>query len=243
MTTKPVDLAAKPVGSYVLPAPRRVAEVVVVPPPAGHASGGQGTGIRGVGDRFLAFAECQQQFLAEMRDRLQKLDAAIAEDSRARLKGALRGVLDVLEWCDAVQGDLATECRWAADGLEPVDVVELCGAVASEPGAHAGAIDVSGHAGRPWWGERCRLAAALRAGLTLVSERTGGCGLRVLEVTEDEAGHQLRIAGLGEPGDGVDAATVAAFRRAVEALGARVVPDQLGPGSAGFVLHLPSHRA
>jgi hypothetical protein len=196
-----------------------------------------------LGERFLAFAECQQQFLAELRARLEVLDGAIAEDARARLKGALRGALDVLDWCDAVQVDLAAESSWAAAGLEPLDVAEVCRAVAAEPSSHVGDMRVTGQASRPWWGEAALLAAALRQGLHLVSERVGGGGLRHIEVGEQESGQWIRVAGYGEPCDGAEPTTVQSFRRAVESLRARIVPDALGPGGAAFVLHLPLRQA
>jgi hypothetical protein len=244
MSTKPADLAVSPSSTYVLPGRKRAgADVIVVPPTDGEAFARGGRLAHSLGDRFLALAECQQQFLAELRSRLDALDGAIAEDSRARLKGALRGALDVLDWCDAVQVDLTTESSWAAAGLEPLNLVEVCRAVAAEPGSHVGEVKVGGVASRPWWGEAGLLATAVRRGLHLISERIGGVGFRQIEVADEGGAYTIRIAGFGEPGDGVESATVQAFRQAVDRLRGRVVPDELGPGAAAFVLQLPARDA
>jgi hypothetical protein len=241
MSTRPTDVVAQPPSPYVLPGRKRPAsEVIVVAHPVGDGFARSSEVARALGDRFLAFAECQQQFLAELRQRLEQLDGAIAEDSRARLKGALLGALDVLQWCEAVQADLAGESGWAASGLEPVDVAALCRAIAAGPSPHVGEVRVAGQVSRPWWGDAARLALAVRAGLRLVSERIGGTGFREVEVADDGGGFRIRIAGYGEPGDGVDPASVEAFRQAAALLQARVTPDALGPGAAGLVLHVPA---
>ncbi len=244
MSSRPTDATASPSSPYVLPGRKRPGADVIVVPAAGGDGFARGSRVaQSLGERFLALAECQQQFLAELRSRLDGLDGAIAEDARARLKGALRSAIDVLDWCDAVQLDLATESGWAAEGLEPLDVAGVCRAVAAEPGSHVGDIRVTGQCSRPWWGEATQLATALRHGLNLVSERIGGAGLRVIEVGSDAGGQWVRVAGYGEPADGVESATVQSFRRAVERLQGRVMPDALGPGAAAFVLHLPVRDA
>lgn len=241
MSTRPADVAASPSSPYVLPGRKRPGgDVIVVPGSGGEGFVRGGAVAHALGDRFLALAECQQQFLTELRARLEALDGAIAEDARARLKGALGSAMEVLDWCDAVQSDLATESGWAAAGMEPLDLAEVCRSVAAERSAHRGDLRVDGHVVRPWWGEAAQLVVTLRHGLELISERIGGKGLRVIEVAADESGHRIRIAGYGEPGDGVDPTTVRAFRQAVERLQGRVTPDALGPGAAAFVLHLPA---
>lgn len=244
MSTKPADVVASPSGTYVLPGRKRAgADVIVVPPSGAEGYLRGGRVAHTLGDRFLALAECQQQFLAELRARLDALDSAIAEDARARLKGTLRGALDVLDWCEAVQVDLATESSWAAAGLEPLDVATVCRAVAAEPCSHVGDLKVDGASSRIWWGEAGLLATALRHGLNLISERIGGAGFRQIEVGDDEMGHWVRVAGYGEPGDGVEPTTVQSFRHAVDRLHASVIPDALGPGAAAFVLKLPAPAA
>ena len=246
MTSRSADVAASLSPAFVLPGRKRAGGDVIVVPPSGGAGHGHERGghvARALGTRFGAFADCQQQFLGELRTRLETLDAAIAEDARARLKGALRGALDVLDWCDAVQVDLANESGWAAAGLEPLDLVALCRDVAAEVDPHVGEVRVTGQLPQPWWGDAAAVAEAVRRGLRLVSERIGGTGFREVEIGTDAQAPWVRIAGYGEPGDGVEADTVAAFRQAAGQLAARVTPDPLGPGGAALVLHLPDRRA
>lgn len=235
MTTKSALPIEVPATSYVLPAPRRSAPDVIVGEPRTGSALERGTRVaRTLGERFLAFAECQQQFLSELRSRLATLDGDIADGARARLKGALGDAVAILDWCDSVQSDLLTESRRAADGLEPLDVVELCAEVAAAT-APEGSVQVTGIS-PPWWGDARVLADAVTHGLAVVAERTGGIGGRRIEVASAQHGLRIRIAGLGEPGDSLDAGTVRRFRQAVERLGAAVVPDDLGPGGAGLVL-------
>jgi hypothetical protein len=228
---------------YVLPAARRPpAEVIVVQPVQGAALMRGGDVARALGDRFSSLAECQQQFLGELRERLEAIDSAAADDSRARLKGSLREALRVLDWCDAVQSDLANDSRRAATGFEPIRLADIARLVAAEPTEHDGVIHVAGEAVNPWWGSAVELAELIRLGLTAVSERTGGTGSRVVEVGSIDGAPWIRIAGAGEPGRGLAPATLERFRRSADQLGARVVPDVLGPGGAGLVLHLPAGR-
>lgn len=240
MTTKPSAPVESLASSYVLPAPKRPSPDVIVVPPRAEVSIDRGAGsVRTLGDRFLALAECQQQFLAELRSRLEGLDAAIAEDSRAQLKGALREAVQVLDWCDSVQVDLQTDSRRAASGQEPLDLATLCRDVAVNA-AEGAEVHVSGHAALPWWGEATVLAEVVRLGLALVAERTGGNGVRRIEVGATDGRPWIRIAGAGEPGDSVEVTSVRRFRQAVSRADIRVVPDMLGPGGAGFVLLLPT---
>ena len=98
MTTKPTDVVEPAASRYVLPGRKRAAsDVIVVHPSAGARFEQGGRVARPLGDRFLMLAECQRQFLGELRSRLEALDGAIAEDARARLKGSLREALGVLE--------------------------------------------------------------------------------------------------------------------------------------------------
>jgi len=239
MTTKPSTPIAPSTTSYVLPAPKRqTPDVIVVPSRVGAALERGGQVARVLGERFLALAECQQQFLGELRSRLQALDGAIADDSRAQMKGALREVTAVLDWCDSVQADLHEESRRAAAGCEPLDLGAVCvDVVASFDGGAE--IDLVGGTAVRWWGEAAPLHEALRHGLLLVAERTGGVGQRRIEVGATDGVAWIRVSSTGEPGDSLEVDSVRRFRAAVTRLGARVVPDALGPGGAGFVLLLP----
>jgi hypothetical protein len=169
------------------------------------------------------------------------LDGALAEDSRAQLRGALHDVLGVLDWCDAVQSDLQQDCSRAAAGAEPIDVVDLCRSVAASCGA-AGPVQVSGQLPTSWWGEARVLAKALELGLALVAERTGGNGCRFVEVYAEESHPVIRVASSGDSREQVDPVAVRRFRQAVEQVGARVKPDALGPGGSGLVIELPVAR-
>lgn len=239
MTTKSSTSTAPSASSYVLPAPKRpTPDVIVVPSRMGAALERSGQVARVIGERFLALAECQQQFLGELRNRLEVLDGAIADDSRAQMKGALREVTAVLDWCDSVQADLQEESRRAAAGREPLDLgAECADLVAGFAGGND--IDVVSTAATRWWGDAKALHEAVCHGLTLVSERTAGQGRRRIEIGTAEDSAWIRIASSGEPGDSLDVDSVRRFRGAVTRLGARVVPDALGPGGAGFLLVLP----
>jgi hypothetical protein len=241
MSTQEPTVLATDAAEYVLPAPpRTTGEVVVVAPNRDQTDvWRRGSDVaRALGERFLVLVENQQIFAAELRERLQELDLAAAEGSRAQWKGAVRDLLAVLDWSDAGHGDLLQEARWAASGSEPIDLAELCQAVAAKVQTPEQAIHVSGFAASPWWGSAPALAAAVRQGLELVAERTQGSGARLLEIEETSAAHTVRIASSGEPSDAVDAASVARFRRAAAAIGAVVTPDTFGPGGAGLVLEL-----
>lgn len=246
MTSDP-DIVLDPVATeYVLPPPPRASgDVVVVAPRTDLArTWRRGSEVaRALGDRFLLQLESQQVFAAELRERLRALDGAIADATRAQLKGAVREVFAVLDWSDAVHADLLCEARLAAAGAEPIEVADLC----QEVGAHAQAtgqpVFVSGRANAPWWGSAVALADVVRHALGAVAERTQGSGARTIEVGETAGCIRICITGAGEPADAVDAATITRFRRAVEELGAAVRPDALGPGSAGLVIELPARPA
>ena len=242
MSKKPLEVQVSPTSEYVLPAaPRVVGEIVVVPParlPFSELRRG-GDVARALGDRLLTQAECMQQFLGEVRTRLVSLDSALAEDSRAQLRGALHDVLGVLDWCDAVQTELQQECGLAASGSEPIDVVDLCRSVAAASG-HADSVQVSGQLPTAWWGEARVLAKALELGLALVADRTGGSGCRFVEVYAEATHPMIRITSSGDSREEVDPDAVRRFRQAVDQVGARVLPEAIDPGGSGLVIELPS---
>ncbi len=241
MSNEPTGLLVTEAAEYVLPSPPRTAgEVVVIAPPHDRAALRRGGEVaRAFGERFLALGETQQLFGAELRERLQMLDAAIADASRAQLKGAVHDVLAVLDWCDAAQIDLVRECRLAAAGKELLDVNELCELVAAERRASGQQVSVVGRLPLPWWGEALALADLVAAAVEVAVERAGGAAV-VVEVLATTAGAELHIASRGEPGDGVEAETVRRFRAAVERIGARVQPDELGPAGCGMRVLLPA---
>jgi len=248
MSTKPTNVLDSKAADYVLPVPaplRQSGEVVVVAPrrDAEFSFHRGAETAKGLGERFSTLAEHQQLLLGELRDRLMKLDAEVAESSRAQLKGALREVLTVLDWVDVAEDDLLRESRLAHLGAEPIDVAALCLEVADNVALPDQPIYVAGEMHAPWWGDAAALAGLVREALALVAERTNGLGTRRIEVREES--HLLRIAirSTGDPADGIEASSVARFRRACEQLGAVVRPDELGFGGSGLVLELPAPEA
>jgi hypothetical protein len=253
MLTRESTANAVPAPDYVLPAAAPIAaprqaghagEFVVVSPQrdldAAFRRGGEVA--KALGQRFLAAAENHRVFAEELRARLSALDAGIADASRAQIKGALHAVLDVLGWCEAAEGDVMAEARMAAAGAEPIDVAALCDEVAQQAATPDRPIYVRGGTTAAWWGDAARLAEAVRQGLAIVAERTQSTSARSLEVREDAGGIRIECVAAGEPGDGVEAATVARFRRAVAAIQATVEPTRQGVGAAGFVLVLPKRH-
>lgn len=241
-TDRPAILPSEAV-EYVLPAPPRAAgEVVVVAPRPDPTSGLRRGGevARALGERFLAFAESQQGFLAELRERLVALDGSIAEASRAQWKGGVHDVLAVLDWCDAVQGDLLRESGLAAAGAQPIDVVALCEEVAAQVATDEQPVFVNGSCANGWWGSAVALADLIRRGLGLLTERTQGVGARCVEVSASDGVVTLLLRSAGEPGDGVDAESIRRFRQAATELGASVRPDGMGPGGASMVIEIGS---
>ncbi|MCR9245310.1 MAG: hypothetical protein NXI31_09780 [bacterium] len=229
---------------YVLPKPGQPGQLVL--------PGGSGSGLRryreaavasAIGDRVGALLECQQRFLGELRSSLQEVEDGVAEAGRARLQAQIKSALSVLEWCDAVQRDLTNECDWAAQGLQPLDLVAYCDDVASEWSASERTVHVSGQVDRPWWGDAGRFAEAFEAGLALVAERSQDAGTLTVEVEVRRDVARVRIAAAGEPTTDLDPAVVRTFRQAAERLGALIQPDQHGPGGCGLVLVLPRVEA
>ena len=228
---------------YVLPSPPRPGgDVVVVAPRVDSARafrrGGQVA--QALGERFLMLAEAQEIFASELRTRLHDLDVAIPEATKAQLKGAVRDLLSVLEWNDAVQADVIGQSRLAAMGAEPIDVVELCSDVAAEVQGVGQPVVVVGGDAAPWWGVASDLAELVRQALAVVGERSQGVGARSIEVGTADGVVTVQVRGYGDPADAIDVSTVARFRRAASQVGARVRPDALGPGGVGLVVDLPS---
>lgn len=230
---------------YVLPAPPRSLRVPLTPPRAGATAGAaeRGGGVAAaIGGRLLVQVESLAGLLTEVQDKLQRLDAAIAEDSRAQLKGGVRQVGEVVEWCAALQQSLAVEAARAAAGEEPVDLSALCQQVVAA-GEAAEPIHVIATRPVVCWAQRAPMRRLLEAALALVAARTGGRGLRCLEIDWRDDVPVLRVRSQGEPGGELAPEVVATFRDAVERAGAQVVPDEHGPGGAGLVLRFPASAA
>jgi hypothetical protein len=229
-------------GTYVLPKRRRAPAEVVVSTGAGalatHLRRG-GRVAQAIGAEVDVHAGSLNVLFAELRERLQALDATVAEATRAQIKGAIREVIEVVDWCDAVQVEVAGLAQRAVAGREPIDVGELCRRVAAAQQTDQSGIAVSGECALPWWGDAQALAGLVELALVLVAERTQDTGPRAIEVSAQDGRPSIRVRGFGEPADTVEPATVNRFRAAAEQLGVLVVPDQHGPGGAGLVLQLP----
>jgi|GEM_PF-2795986 len=233
-TRQSVDLEG---AGYVLPAPPRSQRAELTATrggePAGSADGG---GVAAaIGERLQLQVQSLDGLLSEIRDRLQLLDAAIAEDSRAQLKGAVREICEVVGWCEAAQQGMRAETARAASGQEPLDLLALCQQVVAARDAEE-PIHVIAHRPVTCWGERAPTRLLIERALALVAARTGGRGLRCLEIDWQEHAPTLRVRSQGEPGGELPPETVAAFRAAAARAGARVAPDEHGPGGAGLLL-------
>jgi len=228
-------------GSYVLPAPPRGKGLLTV---GAESEGGSlfqaGVVSRAIGERVQVMAQSMDLLLLEVRERVNQLDGAIAEDSRAQLKGAVREISKVLDWCDAAREELAGDSDKAIAGLEPIDVVDLCNQLAAKQEGLTDPIAVLARNQVTWWGNRGQLAHVIQKALALVWARTGGQGLRCIENEWRDTTACIRVCSRGEPVDEIDTTIVDDFRNAVEGAGIVVVPDDLGPGGAGLVMQLPA---
>lgn len=227
-------------GSYVLPTPPRAKNLLTVGEETEAPSPYQaGTIARAFGERFQVTAQSLEMLLLEVRDRVHLLDQAIAEDTRAQLKGAVREIAKVLDWCDATCTELATDSSKAVDGFEPIDVVELCNHISATHEGLTDPIAVIARNDLRCWANRGQLRHVVQKALAVVWARTGGQGLRCLETEWRDTTPTIRVCSRGEPTRGIGPSLVEDFRLAVETAGITVVPDDLGPGGAGLVLMLP----
>jgi hypothetical protein len=226
---------------YVLPTPPRHAGDVLIVPMRQEADARLQRGgevARSLGEHFSLLAETQQLALSELRDRLAWLDGAVADASRAQLKGAIQEVRAVLDWCDAMQAELVADCQRAARGWERIDSSAMAQAVAAA--ARSPECEVLALGSAPsWWGDGSLLARLLQEALGLVLERTQGNGVRVIEVSESDGAPCFNIYSRGEPSDSVDPRSVQRFRGLVARLGAHVAAGSLGVGGAGMRIRLP----
>ncbi len=234
--------AAPAAHDYVLPKRPRPAAVVVVPPGPSELGDRGGEAARTLGGHFQLLAETQGMFLAEIRERLEALDGTIAEATKAQMKGAVRELLGVIEWCDTLQADLQADCERATGGQLPIDLGLLLEEVAGRERAAGHEVLVRGSFPLPWWGARAPLSRLLETALQLVAERTNGHGPRCLELSEVGGAPCLRVAGHGDPHEGLEPTTIARFRTLVDQVGASVRPDALGPGGVGMLIQLSPAR-
>jgi hypothetical protein len=243
MTTTHSEVSAPEVTGYVLPnRPRQAGGAFVVTshdaiPASLHRHTGEVA--KRIGERVLLLAECQQQFLGELRTGLRELEGGVVDDARIKLQASIRSAITVLDWCDALQQDLLGEGQRAAHGWQPIDLAEFCADVASECGVNGITVVATGELAQPWWGDAGQLAEVLRTGIGVVAERSAGPGAVLVEISGTSDAPRIRVAGTGDPAGEVEEASIRQFRDAVGRLGAKVVPDGLGPGGTGLILQLP----
>lgn len=221
---------------YVLPpAPRGRSPLLIEPEPIAPVAVAELAALRSAGSRMQALLECQQQFFSELRQALAETEAAVHEETRVRIIRQVAQLGEILDWCEAVQGDLVLESRRAAMGWQAVDLAAAL-RQAAERHETATPVLLIGQSSMPWWGRREDLDRLLTLALRVVSERIGGSGSIHVELGDSEHGHNLRVLGLGEPCPVASEQLIGSFRAAAAAARAVVSPDALGVGGSGFVL-------
>jgi hypothetical protein len=225
--------------ALVLPLPRRTPAELLVDreAPADHPA--QAGGLRAVSLRIEGLVQCQDMVLGELRQALRAAWTAAA--TGAEVGAHLAGALTILDWSEAVQGDLHDECRRVATGQQPLDLAEVCAAVLQVYSGSAPRPDLvlHGAANLRVWAERRACERLVWLAVELVFARMGGRGSVALEVDEDSAGPWVRIHGRAGSSARVPAVLAAEFRAQADALRAAVAPDESGLGGAGLVLRFP----
>jgi hypothetical protein len=238
-TDVPAPAATAHSGGYVLPKPARPANEFVLPGARPMPRALAAEVARAIGHRTSALLECQARLLDELRQGIGEIDADLGDATRARLRGLVKNASSVLDWCGAVQADLARESAWAARGLQPIELQGFLRELQGSAGAAGTALQLRAEREVTWWGDGARLGEVMVSALDLVRARVGGSPSALIELQEAGPGCAIRVAGLGAVAAEIDAALVESFRHAVALLGARVTPDPRGPAGTGFVLQLP----
>ena len=231
------NVAKGQLDGYVLPAPPRGSrdQLVTLPLEAAPVPGLSESVAQAIGARLQLRAESMQQLLEELRERLSRIASGVEGNSPAQLRGAVRGLAEVLSWCDAVQEDLAAEAGKARAGQTPLDLAALCEQIAGAAGADRSIrVDVIGPASI--WGHRSRVRQLVDLALEVVWMRAGERGLRSISVRSEDDALVVRIRSAAEPRGGVAPQLIDDFRRAADSCGVQVAPDGLGRGVAGLVL-------
>lgn len=234
------------VASFVLPKPPRERGDVVTrePLPASWRAGlhAGAEAVAAFSGRLQSLVECQERFLGEMRATLAEMDTSVHEETRARLKGQVRTLTEILDWSQAVHADLAAECRRAHAGHQVVDVASICRLVAAEfPVGHDGtAVAVLGAASKSWCGCVARLADLLEAAVSLVHCRVGGRAGITIEIGENGGWLNIRVVSPGEPGEIDEPELVTRFRLLAREVSATVLSDEFGSGGTSLVVRIPN---
>ncbi len=200
----------------------------------------EGQGLRSLGQRLTALAESQQQLLSELRLAVA-VDPATGPAALAAFADRLGTLSGMLDWCDAVQLEIATEAARAARGQQPVDLLLLCQDVVHDLGAPDSdrQVQISGAATHTVWGEVAVIGRLLRLAFELIGQRTAGWSDIHVAVSVDGNAPVVRVYGLDGARAEPDAELVADFRIAVRASGLLVAPDESGIAGTGLVLRVP----
>lgn len=225
---------------YVFPAPpRATGELIVTRDRLADPQRATATTARAFGTRMQSQAESLELLFGELRSRIDVLDASIADASAAQLKGAVRQLGEVLEWCEAVQQDLRDEAAAAVAGREPVDLGELCRRQAANA-ALTVAIDVCADDDVVCWAGRAECAVLIDRAIALVHARGGAAAPIRVDVSWQDQAACVAIRGLGDAVvDELPEGLAEAFRSMADFVGATVTPDDRGPRVAGLALRLP----
>jgi hypothetical protein len=231
---------------FVLPKPPRHTAPLLV---GGAEAGSSPTALRraadglaAAGGRIQVLLECQDRFLGEMRAALREMDDSLHEESRARLKAKVRGLVEILDWCEAMQVDLLLEGRRASWNQQAVDLRALCDDAAHDlrGGRHGMAVEIHGDCPTRVWAELPLLGDVIRGALEVVADRIGGQGHIAVELQESADGPAVWIRGMGAPASSQDPVALERFRSSAAAAGVSVTPDALGPGGTGLMLGVPA---
>jgi hypothetical protein len=225
--------------SYVLPQPPRERAEIGRSEAVSNWRAGLRLGadaVRDVGSRLQALIECQQRFLGEMRATLGEMDESVHEETRARMKGQVRTLTEILGWAEAVQTDLAHECDRASVGQQPIDLTSIVSRVAADfSAAHGVAVQVLGATSTRWWGDLEKTVDMIDLALSIVSRRVGE-GAVAIEIGENGGWQNVRVVGSGEPVQFSEPELIARFRNVARQLSVAVLPDELGSGGSSLVL-------
>ncbi|MFK7738879.1 MAG: hypothetical protein AB8H80_01050 [Planctomycetota bacterium] len=176
-----------------------------------HTGGANGAVARAFGARFGLHAESLALLLGEVRGRIDELDSAVAEDSRAQLQGAVRKLGELLGWCEVVRDEIAQDSRYGRAGCEPIDGMDICRAAAAA--SFGDAVAVRGDEDLVVWGRRDEYQMLVESALKVVWERLGCRGALALQVGWIDGSACFRVQGRGPAQvDRVDAELLDALR-------------------------------
>lgn len=195
-----------------------------------------------VGRRFEALVDCLDGFNDEIMDFVTELEESAVEAPRARIRGGVRRIREVLAWTREVAIELRAESEHACEGKRRCDAFEL----AREAGMHAESFfprirvhcELDGSAPRVA-ARSAELVEALFLGFVLTAHRIGGVGVIQVSCSIHHDQCVVSITGVGEPRSVHAADLVERFRQIVQGHGGAVSPSAHGAAGTGLELRLP----